>query len=155
MFVELTVHDARPILWLKRLFVLMIVALLLIGTVSSHRAYFQVRSLELSAPRALSAGSIVNASVVGSGRTQVDVEVDLNQGAHSERIMHLHLTGNNLAFFDPRQQHDSDSLALTSETLSKFQLGPARLRAVATGREQWTRLPPPTVREIDVEIKER
>ena len=153
MFDELTVHDARPILWLKRVFVFVIVALLVIGAVSSHRAYFQVRSLELSAPHTLSAGSVVNTSVVGSGRTQVDVEVDLIQGTHSERLQHLHLTGNNLAFFDPRTQHGSDSVTLTSGTLSKFQPGPARLRAVATGREQWTRLPPPTVRELDVEIK--
>ncbi|HEU0251475.1 MAG TPA: hypothetical protein VFR12_00500 [Pyrinomonadaceae bacterium] len=28
-----------------------------------------------------------------------------------------------------------------------------RLRAVATGRHQWFRLPPPTVREIEVEVK--
>jgi len=153
MFDELTIQDARPIRLLKRLFVFVIVALLVIGAVSSHRAYFQVRSLELSGPRVLTVGSIVNASVVGSGRTQVDVEVDLIQGTHSERILRVHLTGNNLAFFDPRQQHGSDSVALTAETLSKFQPGPARLRAVATGREQWTRLPPPTVREIDVEIK--
>jgi len=153
MFDELTIRDARPVLWLKRFFVFVIVALLVVGAVSSHRAYFQVRSLELNAPQVLSVGSIVNASVVGSGRTQVDVEVDLIQGTHSERLMHLHLTGNNLAFFDPRKQHGADSLALTAETLSKFQPGRARLRAVATGREQWTRLPPPTVREIDVEIK--
>jgi hypothetical protein len=147
------VHDARPILWLKRLFVFVIVALLVIGAVSSHRAYFQVRSLELNAPHTLAAGSVVNTSVVGSGRTQVDVEVDLIQGTHSERLQHLHLTGNNLAFFDPRTQHGSDSVTLTSEILSRFQPGPARLRAVATGREQWTRLPPPTVREVEVEIK--
>jgi len=153
MFDELTVHDARPILWLKRLFVFVIVALLVIGAVSSHRAYFQVRSLELNAPHTLAAGSVVNTSVVGSGRTQVDVEVDLIQGTHSERLQHLHLTGNNLAFFDPRTQHGSDSVTLTSEILSRFQPGPARLRAVATGREQWTRLPPPTVREVEVEIK--
>ena len=153
MFDELTIRDARPILWLKRFFVFVIVALLVIGALSSRRAYFQVRSLELTAPRTLSVGSIVNASVDGSGRTQVDVEVDLIQETHSERLMHVHLTGNNLAFFNPRAQHGSDSVALTAETLSKFQPGPARLRAVATGREQWTRLPPPTVREIDVEIK--
>ena len=153
MFDELTIYDPWPILWLKRLFVFVIVLLLVIGAVSSHRAYFQVRSLELTAPHSLTAGSVVNAAVVGSGRTQVDVEVDLIQGTHSERLMRLHLTGNNLAFFDPRQQHGSDSVALTAETLSTFQPGPARLRAVATGREQWTRLPPPTVREIDVEIK--
>jgi hypothetical protein len=153
MFDELTIRDARPIFWLKRLFVFVIVSLLVIGAVSSHRAYFQVRNLELSAPRVVSVGSIVNTSVVGSGRTQVDVEVDLIQGTHSERLLHLHLTGNELAFFDPRRQHGSDSVVLTSEMLSKFQPGPARLRAVATGREQWTRLPPPTVRELDVEIK--
>lgn len=153
MFDELTVHDARPILWLKRGFVFVIVALLVIGAVSSHRAYFQVRSLELSAPSTLSAGSVVKTSVVGSGRTQVDVDVDLIQGTHSERLHHLHLTGNNLAFFDPRTQHGSDSVTLTSEMLLRFQPGPARLRAVATGREQWTRLPPPTVRELEVEIK--
>lgn len=153
MFDELTIHDARPILWLKRLFVFVIGLLLVIGAVSSHRAYFQVRSLELTAPHTLSAGSVVNTSVVGSGRTQVDVEVDLIQGTHSERVLRLHLTGNNLAFFDPRTQHGSGSVALTSEMLSSFQPGPARLRAVATGREQWTRLPPPTVRELDVQIK--
>lgn len=152
MFDELTIHDARPILWMKRAFVFVIVLLLVIGAVSSHRAYFQVRSLELSAPRTLTAGTVVNMSVVGSGRTQVDVEVDLIQGTHSERIQHLHLTGNNLAFFDPRPQHGSDSLVLTSEMLSRFQPGAARLRAIATGREQWTRLPPPTVREMEVEI---
>jgi len=126
---------------------------LVIGAVSSHRAYFQVRSLELNAPHTLSVGSVVNTAVVGSGRTQVDVEVDLIQGTHSERLQHLHLTGNNLAFFDPRPQHGVDTVTLTSDMLSSFQPGPARLRAVATGREQWTRLPPPTVRELEVEIK--
>ena len=153
MFDELAIRDARPILWLKRLFVFVVVALLVIGAVSSHRAYFQVRSLELNAPHTLTAGAVVNTSVVGSGRTQVDVDVDLIQGTHSERLQHLHLTGNNLAFFDPRAQHGSDSVVLTSEMLSGFQPGPARLRAVAIGREQWTRLPPPTVRELEVEIK--
>ena len=153
MFDELTIQDARPILWLKRLFVFVIVSLLVIGAVSSHRAYFQVRSLELHAPRTLSVGSIVNTSVVGSGRTQVDVDVDLVQGTHSARLFHLHLSGNELAFFDPRPKYGSESVVLTSEALSKFQPGTARLRAVGTGRPQWGRLPPPTVREMDVEIK--
>jgi hypothetical protein len=153
MFDELTVHDARPILWLKRVFVFVIVALLVIGAVSSHRAYFQVRSLELNAPHTLSGGSVVNTSVVVSGRTLVVFDVYLILGKNSERLQHLHLTGNNLAFFDPRTQHGSDSVALTSAMLSNFHPGPARLRAVATGREQWTRLPPPTVRELEVEIK--
>lgn len=154
MFDELAIPDARPILWMKRVFVAVVVALLAIGMVASHRAYFQVRSLELNAPQVLSAGAVVNASVVGSGRTQVDVNVDLIQGTHSEQLFHLHLSGNELAFFDPRQKYGSESVVLTSETLSKFQPGAARLRAVATGRPQWGRLPPPTVREVDAQVRD-
>jgi hypothetical protein len=153
MFENLTIREARSIVWLKRVFRVVIFALLAIGIVSSYRAYVQVRSLELSVPRLLSAGSVVKTEVVGSGRTMVDVEVDLIQGAHSERLLKLHLSGNELAFFDPRTQHASDSITLTSETLSKFQPGAARLRSVATGRHQWMRLPPPTIRELEVEIR--
>jgi len=152
MFDSLTIRDAWPILWLKRLFVFVIIALLTIGMVSSHRAYFQVRSLELNASKLLSTGSVVETSVVSSGRGPVDVEVHLIQDSHSEKLLELHVPGNELGFFDPRTQHGSDKVTLTVETLSKFKPGAARLRSVAVGREQWTRLPPPTVRELEVEL---
>ena len=152
MFETQTIPEARPIVWMKRFFVFVIVALLAIGAVSSHRAYFQVRSLELNAPHSLSAGAVVEAAVVSSGRTTVDVDVDLIQGTHTERLFTFRVRGNELGFFDPRTQHGSQSATLTAEVLAKFQPGAARLRAVATGREQWTRLPPPTVRELDVQI---
>jgi len=155
MFDNLTIKDARPIFLLKRTFVVVIVVFLAIGIVSSHRAYFQVRSLELNAPRLLTDGAVVETSVVSSGRTMVDVEVELIQGAHTERILRLHLPGNDLAFFDPRKQHGSDSVKLTPELLAKFEPGTARLRAIATGRHQWMRLPPPTVRELEVVIQKR
>lgn len=153
MFDSLTIRDAPPISWLKRAFVVLIVVFLAIGMVSSHRAYFQVRSLELNAPHVLTDGSVVQTSVVGSGRTMVDVEVELIQGTHTERLIRLHLPGNDLAFFDPRTQHGSDSITLTSKILSRFQPGAARLRSVAIGRHQWMRLPPPTVRDLEVEIQ--
>jgi hypothetical protein len=152
MFDSLTIPEARPIVWLKRVFVFVIVVLLAIGMVSSHRAYFQVRSLELKAPHSLALGSSVEAAVVSSGRTTVDVDVDLIQGTHSERLFTYRLRGNELGFFDPRTQNTSRNIILTSDLLSKFQPGAARLRSVATGREQWTRLPPPTVRELEVEL---
>ena len=152
MFDSLTIPQARPIVWLKRGLVFLIVALLTIEMVSSYRAYYQVQGLELNAPHALSAGSIVNTSVVTSGRTWVDVEVDLIQGAHSQRLIGFMVRKNNLGFLDPRRQQASESFTLTPETLSRFQPGGARLRSVATGRLQWTILPPPTVREIEVEI---
>lgn len=152
MFDSLTIRDATPIVWLKRFFISVIVVLLVIGMISSYRAYVQVRSLELRGPRELSVRSIVETSVVSSGRTTVDVEVDLVQGPHSERLIAFRMRGNELGFFDPRTQHASESMALTPEILARFQSGPAQLRAVATGREQWTRLPPPTVRTLDVEV---
>ena len=152
MFDSLTIRDATPIVWLKRFFTSVIVVLLVIGMISSYRAYVQVRSLEVRAPAKLSVGSIVETSVVSSGRTTVDVEVDLIQGAHSERLIALRVRGNELGFFDPRTQHGSQSIALTPEILARFQPGPAKLRSVATGREQWTRLPPPTVRTLEVEV---
>ena len=155
MFDTLTIRDARPILWLKRVFAVIIIAFLAIGMVSAHRAYFQVRSLELNAPQQLTDGSVVETSVVSSGRTAVDVVVDLIQGTHSERVLKLRLSGNELGFFDPRKRHGSDSVILTPEILSKFQPGAARLRSVATGRHQWFRLPPPTVREFDVVIQKQ
>jgi hypothetical protein len=108
----------------------------------------------LNAPTALSAGSIVQTSLVSSGRTTVDVEVDLVQGAYSERLIELQVRGNELGFFDPRTRRGSESATVTAQTLLHFQPGRARLRAVATGRHQWFRLPPPTVRELDVEIRE-
>jgi hypothetical protein len=153
MFETETIRDARPIRWLKRCFILVIVTLLAMGAMSSYRAYVQVKSVELNAPRLLSVGSVVHTSVVTSGRTMADVEVDLIQGAHSAQLLKLHLTGNRLGFFDPRTQTASETVFLTSKMLSGFQPGAARLRSVATGRHQWMRLPPPTVREIEVEVK--
>jgi hypothetical protein len=105
-------------------FRVVVFALLAIGMVSSYRAYFQVWSLELSAPRVLSAGTVVKSEVVTSGRTAADVEVDLIQDTHSERLLKLHLGGNEFGFFDPRSKHASDSITLTSEMLSKFQPAP-------------------------------
>lgn len=153
MIDTLTIRDPRPILWLKRFFTFVIAALLAIGAVSSYRAYVQVRSLELTAPQLLTPGDVVSTSVITSGRTTVDVEVHLIQGSHTERLLKLHLPGNELGFFDPRTRAAADSLTITPETLARFQPGAARLRSVATGRHQWTRLPPPTVREMNVELK--
>lgn len=153
MFDSLTIRDANPIIWLKRVFVALIAVYIGVGLVSAHRAYIQVRSLEFNAPKSLTAGAVVETLLVSSGRATVDVEVDLIQGAHSERLFVMQLRGNQWGFWDPRARHGSKGVTLTPEMLSKFQPGAARLRSVATGRPQWTRLPPPTVRELDVEIK--
>ena len=153
MFDDLTIRDARPIVWMKRFFIGVVVVLLVIGAMSAHRAYFQVRSLDLKAPQTLTVGSLVEATVVGSGRNRIRVEVELIQGDYTELLCALDVPGNSLAFFDPRTQHATQSFVVYNETLLNFQSGPARLRATATGRPQWGRTPPPTVREIDVHVQ--
>lgn len=95
----------------------------------------------------------MEAAVVGSGRTQVDVEVELIQGKYAELLFTVHLPGNDLAFFDPRPQYATQSAVLDKERLLRFQPGTALLRVTATGRPQWGRTPPPTVREIDLRIQ--
>ena len=153
MFDSFTIRDVWPIVWMKRFFAAVVAALLVIGAMAAHRAYFQVRSLDLKAPQTLTNGSAIETAVVGSGRNRIDVEVELIQGEHAELLFTIHVPGNNLAFFDPRAQHATQSAVLDQERLLRFQPGAARLRAVATGRPQWGRRPPPTVREIDVEIQ--
>ena len=155
MFDTPNIKDARPIAWLKRGMTATIVALLVIGAVSSHRAYFQVRSLEVKAPSQLKDDSRVEVATVCSGRNMVDVVATLNQQEHAETLFNFRVPGNNLAFFDPRAQHASRTLVLDNERLIRFQPGAARLRVVATGRPEWGRLPPPTVRELDVTIRAR
>lgn len=155
MFDTLTIRDARPIAWLKRGIVAVFAALLVIGGLSAHRAYFQVRSLEVKAPPLLIDGSVVEVAVVCSGRNRVGVEAELIQGEHSEALLNFRVPGNNLAFFDPRAQHATQTAVLNTETLNRFQPGAAVLRVVATGRPQWGRTPPPTIRELAVTIQAR
>jgi hypothetical protein len=39
------------------------------------------------------------------------------------------------------------------DILSRFDEGAAIVRATAIGREQWTRLPPPVIREVPITIQ--
>jgi hypothetical protein len=155
VFDSLIIKDARPIVWLKRWIVAVVVALLTIGVISAHRAYFQVRTLEVRAPQLLTDGALVEVDIVCSGRNWVDVHVELNQGGLSGSLLDFRVPGNNLAFFDPRAQHATKTAVLDRETLSAFQPGAAVLRVVATGRPQWGRTPPPTIRELAVTIQTR
>ena len=155
MFDTLNIKDTRPIAWMKRGMIATVVALLVIGAVSSHRAYFQVRSLEVKAPSQLTDGSLIEIATVCSGRNWVDVEGKLIQGEYAETLFNFRVPGNELAFFDPRSQRLNYVAVLNSESLVNFEPGVARLRVVATGRPEWGRTPPPTVRELDVAIPSR
>ncbi|MBC7912097.1 MAG: hypothetical protein H7Y30_16435 [Pyrinomonadaceae bacterium] len=153
MFDSLPVKDSRPMAFLRKAVLIFLGLFLIIGIMSSHRAYYQVRSLELHAEGILHSGSTIQTTVASSGRTYVDVQLELRQGTHSETLAMQRAPGNEYGFFDPRTQRASLEVTLTPEILSRFEAGRAQLRATAYGHSQWTRVPPPVVRELDVEIE--
>lgn len=154
MFDSLSFQDARPIALMKRAAPLLLALCLLTAVVSGYRAYYQVRGLELQVSEpALRNGSVIQAAVVGSGRTTIDVRVELVQGDRSETLAVRHVPGNEWASFDPRPTRASERVALAPEHLARLLPGAAKVRATASGRPQWTRLPPPVVRELAVEIQ--
>lgn len=154
MFDSITRRDARPIALLRRA-VLSLLALCLVTALSSgYRAYYQVWGLELQLTGpTLRDGSVIQVALTGSGRTTIDVRVELIQGDHSETLAVQQVRGNEWASFDPRPRRAAQRVLLTPEKLALFRPGPATVRATATGRPQWLRLPPPTVREAAVEIR--
>jgi hypothetical protein len=154
MFERLSTEDSKPIALLKKAMLVFLALFLLDGIISSYRAYFQVRSLELDSPGlVLHSGSTICTAVVSSGRTYVDVKLELIQGAHTETLATQRVPSNEYAFFDPRAQHATQTVTLTPELLTRLQSGPAQLRATAFGHSQWMRTPPPVVRELAVSIQ--
>lgn len=154
MFDSLSFQDARPLGLLRKAVLLLFALCLVTAVASGYRAYYQVRSLELQLSEpTLGNGSVIQVAVAGSGRTTIDVRVELIQGTHSETLAVQRVPGNEWAAFDPRPRRASQRVVLTPEQLARFRNGAAKVRATATGRPQWMRLPPPTVREAAVEIR--
>ena len=137
---------------LNRLFLFIIGAFLLIGALSTYRAWYQVKSLGLHADPILRAGSVIKTNVVSYARTPLDVRVELVQDSHSEVIGTYQIGANAWPFFDPRTRRVAQRTFITQGVLRQFHKGSAQIRATATGRPQWTRVPPPLVREFEVEI---
>ena len=155
MFDSLSFPDARPIAFLKRAVQVLFVVCFVTAMTSGYRAYYQVYrlDLELTEP-VLRGGSVIQTSVVGSGRTPIDVRVELIQDGRARTLAVQRMPDNDWAAFDPRPQRASQTVVLSPEVMAGFPTGAAKVRATATGRPQWLRLPPPLVREAEVEIRQ-
>ena len=168
MFQPLPSQRSFAFVLLKRLCLAVLSVYLVIGLISAYRAWYQVKSLDLRLqgfgsvyvpkdPRTegvagVANGSVFKADLVSYARTHIDVRLELVQGTNSETLTFETLPGNEWGFWDPRTRQRSFKTVLTDEVLNHFQPGRAKLRATATGRHQWMRLPPPVVREITVEL---
>jgi hypothetical protein len=124
-----------------------------IGAWSAYRAWVQVRQLDLKVISTnLRPGVIAVVSVVTSGRTPIEVRLELVQGTHSEMLSDLRVSASHDGFYDPRARRGTMTPSFTAEFLAHFQPGPAVVRATALGRSQWMRTPPPVVQEIPVVV---
>jgi hypothetical protein len=148
--------DPPSIVFVRRVLIVFVAVHIPLALWSGYRAIIQVQRLELQSPgRTLGDGSTVRVDVVSSGRTPVDVSLEMIQGAHSETLgVHYVANGRNPAY-DPRFRRGQLVVALTPERIARFQPGPALLRATARGRPQWLRTPPPQVREVPVELQQQ
>jgi hypothetical protein len=127
-----------------------------IGIWSGYSAWVQVRQLDVTiASPNLRPGMPAIVHVVSSGRTFVTVRLELVQGSHSEMLAQLRVAPSKWSVYDPRSRPATMTPSFTTEFLAQFQPGPAILRATGTGGPQWTRTPPPVIREIPVVIAER
>ena len=125
----------------------------LLALFSGYRAVWQIWRVDVRAPGpVLCAGDVVRASVVSSGRARAELRLDLVQGARVETLGVRVLRGNRVAVYDPRWGRGALAVTLTPELLARFAAGPAVLRATGRGSSQWLRIPPPTVREVRVEL---
>jgi hypothetical protein len=153
MFETEPIKRLRILVLIKWVCLPLLVVYLCLGMIAAYRAWYQVRSLELySSDSILQDGSRVSTTLISYARTTIDVRIEMVQGSHTELISTRHLPGNDWAFFDPRNRQASQTTLLTLDVLKRFAPGKAQIRATAIGREQWTRLPPPVIREVVVEI---
>lgn len=152
IFSSKVIAEPRWLTLLKRLLLLIVAFHLLVGLVSSYRAYYQIHSADIFSDQVLQPGSAVQTKVVTYGRSFADVKLELIQGALAVTLHEQRVAANEFGFYDPRTQKAEFSVNITPQTLERFAPGAALLRATAVGRHQWMRLPPPVVREVPVEI---
>jgi len=143
-------RSLRVLFWILLPFV---VAHVVLASFSGYRAIVQVYNVQLATDSStLRGGSRIDVAIATSGRATVDAELELIQPTHVETLAVLRVPGHTNASYDPRTIHASQHVTLTSEQISRFHAGPARLRVTANGRSQWLRVPPPVIREQAVEI---
>lgn len=143
---------SRPRAILRGIVIAIIATHIVLALWSGYRAIWQVFALEIRAPAVLRAGDAVSYSVVSSGRVPVTVWLELIQGARGETLATTVVEDGVIAVYDPRIRRGRWSGTLSADQLAPFEPGLATLRVTATGRPQFLRSPPPTVREMAVRI---
>ena len=138
---------------LRRVTIAFLVVHFSLSAVSGYRAIVQVYDVDIQlSSGALRPGSPVAVRVVTSGRNPVDARLELVQAGRADTIAMLRVRANSGAFQDPRPQRAVLKAMIPSDVFQHFAPGRASLRAVAEGRSQWLRIPPPEVRLAAIDL---
>ena len=130
-----------------------VIAHVVLATISGYRAIVQVYRVDVTpSSLTIAPSTTVDMAVTTSGRAPIDAELMLVQSTHAETLAVLRIKDHSNPSYDPRPIHGFTRVALTSGKLAHFEPGPALLRAVANGRSQWLRVPPPVITERSVSI---
>ena len=150
---ETKIRETRWLVIVKRACIVIVGVYLLIGMIALYRALTQIHSLELQSDGILHSGSAVKATVVSYARVPIDFRIELVQDEHAEIVAFQSVQKNEWSLLDPRTREATQTAVLTDDILKRFVSGKALVRATATGRLQFDRLPPPLVREVFVDIQ--
>ena len=150
---ETKIRETGWLVILKRACVIVVGFYLIIGMIALYRALTQIHSLELQSDGVLRSGSAVKATVVSYARVPIDLRIELVQDDHAEIVAFQSVQKNEWSLLDPRTREATQTAVLTDDLLNRFESGKAMVRATATGRLQFDRLPPPMVREVFVDIQ--
>ena len=144
---------SRAFTVLKRIAILLVAVQVVLASWSGYRAIVQVLALDVTATPVLGEGATIRANVTSSARAYVALRLEIVQGERvsmlGTRVVRTHRD----AALDPRIVRDSLDVRISRRDLAGFEPGEATIRAVATGRSQWLRVPPPTIRTIAVRIE--
>ena len=120
---------------------------------SGFRAWVQVYSLDLwSSSKDAAPGTRIVAKVATSGRIGIAVNLTARQGSNSLLLGSKTIPSNRQAIYDPRSRRDSLVVILDDRLLRELGPGSISIVATATGRPQFTRLPPPVVKHLTMDI---
>jgi hypothetical protein len=126
---------------------------LVLWPLSGYRAWVQVYDVKLLATGViLRPGTSVTAFVTTSGRITIDTEIVLEQDSVRRTLARKSIPSNGEPMYDPRSRHDSLTATIDSAALAGLKPGTVTIRAIASGRAQFTRTPPPVVRVLSLEL---
>jgi hypothetical protein len=139
---------------LRRIVVPLLVVHFTLAAISGYRAIVQVYRVDIDAQSLeLQAESPTTVRATTSGRTTVDVGLELVQGNRARTLTVLHIPGHRDGAMDFRPIRASRTVTVPDSVLRRFEAGPALLRATAHGRSQWLRVPPPVIKELSVTLR--